>query len=338
MCGTDKLGHEGSLNWNECVKISLITPAGKQSKNGNRTTALRWARLLRRSGHRVRIDMDYDDEGIDLLIALHARHSAAAVQRYRDQVPRGPLVVGLGGTDVNTFLKTEPTVTLATMNMADALICLHDLIGGELPALLRRKLHVVRQSAPPLPKPRRPARRKFEVSVIGHLRAEKDPFRAALAARLLPATSKLRVNHLGGAHTADFAAKARAEMAANPRYVWHGLVPGWRVRREFAKTHAMVISSLQEGGANVVSEAIVAGVPIIASDIPGNIGLLGPGYPGYYPVGDEAALAGLLMRAEEEPAFLKALARHGRKLAPLFRPAHEQAALAKIVNSVTRPG
>ena len=36
----------------------------------------------------------------------------------------------------------------------------------------------------------------------------------------------------------------------------------------------MVLSSNQEGGANVVSEAIAADVPIIASNIPGNTGLL----------------------------------------------------------------
>ena len=319
------------------MKISLITPAGKHSRNGNRTTAVRWARLLRQAGHRVRIATDYQGEAADAMIALHARHSAAAVRRYREQMRQGPLVVGLGGTDVNTYLKTERALTLGSMEMADALICLHDLIGPELPAAMRGKLHVVRQSAPPLAQPRQPSKRHFDVCVIGHLRAEKDPFRTALAARRLPAASRLRVHHLGGTHSADYAAQARAEMARNPRYLWRGAVPGGRVRREFGKTHAMVISSLQEGGANVVSEAVAAGVAIIASDISGNIGLLGPDYPGYYPVGDEAALAEMLLRAEMQPGFLPCLARHGGKLAPLFQPAHERAALAKIINAVSRP-
>jgi hypothetical protein len=66
------------------------------------------------------------------------------------------------------------------------------------------------------------------------------------------------------------------------------------------------------------------------------VGLLGRDYSGYYPVGDEVALAGLLLRAETEPAFLKTLEREGRKLKPLFRPAHEKAELKRIVNSVTR--
>jgi putative glycosyltransferase (TIGR04348 family) len=316
------------------VKISLITPAKKQAKNGNRTTALRWARFLREAGHQVRIDVDYGGEAADLMIAIHALRSAASILRYRERFPGGPLVVCLGGTDVNTFLKSHPQTTLRSMQMADALICLHDLIGEALPAPLAKKLHVVRQSALPLPGPRRPAMRNFDVCVIGHLRDEKDPFRTALAARRLPPDSRIRVIHMGKAHTPDYAGQAAAEMALNPRYRWLGEVPGWRVRRELAKTRLMVISSTQEGGANVVSEAVVAGVPVIASDIAGNVGLLGRDYPGYYPVGDEAALARLLGRAENEPAFLLSLARHGRMLSPLFRPVHEQAALKRIVNSV----
>ena len=319
------------------MKISLITPAGKQLKNGNRTTAMRWARLLRRVGHQVHVTNDYDGRDVDLLIALHAWHSAKAVQRYRCQAPKGPLVVGLGGTDVNTFLKSDRQITLNAMKAADALICLHDLVGEALPPALWGRLNVVRQSATPLSATRVPSKRHFDICVIGHLRDEKDPFRAALAARQMPNNSSLRVIHLGKATTAKFAKRAAKEMARNYRYYWRGEVPGWRVRREFAKTHAMVISSVQEGGANVVSEALVAGVPIIASDIAGNIGLLGRDYPGYYAVGDTGALAKLLHQAETEPAFLNTLASQGRRLATLFSPVREQATLECIVNSVTQP-
>lgn len=318
------------------MKISLITPANKHSKNGNRTTALRWARMLREDGHRVQVSVDYNDEDIDLMIAIHAWRSADVIERYRQRFPGGPLVLCLGGTDVNTFLRTHPEATLRSMEMADALICLHDLICEALPLPLRKKLHVVIQSAMPLSIPRRSAKKNFDICVIGHLRDEKDPFRTALAARLLPPSSKVRVIHLGKAHSPDFTKQAKSEMASNPRYLWQGEMPGWRVRRELSKTHLMVISSTQEGGANVISEAIVAGVPVIASDIAGNVGLLGPDYPGYYPVGDEVALAHLLERAETDPAFLKTLTRAGKKLNPKFKPAHEKAALLRIINSVAK--
>ena len=317
------------------MKISLITPAKKHSKNGNRASAVRWAGFLRDKGHRVNIRVDYGDEPTDLMIALHAWRSANAVRRYREIYPQGPLIVALGGTDVNTFLRSDPDVTESTMDEADALVCLHDLIERALPERFHANLHVIKQSAKPLPGARSPGSRHFDVCVVGHLREEKDPFRTALAARLAPAGSRLRVIHLGKAHSPEWTAQAEAEMAANPRYIWKGEVPGWRVRREFARTQLMVISSNQEGGANVVSEAIAAGVPVIASDIDGNVGLLGADYPGYYPVRDEAVLAELLVRAETDPAFLTSLERHGRALQKDFLPRQEAAAWNRVVKLVT---
>jgi putative glycosyltransferase (TIGR04348 family) len=318
------------------MNIHLVTPAKKNSKNGNRTSALRWAKLLREGGHKVRIATDYNGESTDLVIALHAWRSAAAIDRYRVRYPLGPLIVALGGTDVNTNLRTDSNTTLGSMHKADTLVCLHDLIADELPAVLRKKLHVIYQSAIPLPQARAPGSRYFDVCVIGHLRKEKDPFRSALAARLVPPTSKLRIRHFGKAHSPQWSAHAQQEMNENPRYQWLGEVPKWRVRQEFVRTRAMVISSNQEGGANVVSEALVAGVPIIASEISGNIGLLGADYPGYYPLGNEQALAQILFRIETDPKFLVTLEKHCKKLAPKFRSKFESAAWAKLVEAVTQ--
>jgi glycosyltransferase involved in cell wall biosynthesis len=196
---------------------------------------------------------------------------------------------------------------------------------------LRPKLHVVRQSAQPLTQPRQPSKRHFDICVIGHLRQEKDPFRTAEAVRDLPSRSRIRVIHLGRAHDESWAKQARAEMKINPRYVWKGEVPKWQVRREFAKSQLMVISSRNEGGANVVSEALVAGVPVIASDITGNVGLLGKDYAGIYPLEDAGTLQALLLRCETEPAFLKRLAQQGRALAPNFTPEEEQRRWGKVI-------
>ncbi|MFT4798645.1 MAG: putative glycosyltransferase (TIGR04348 family) [Cryomorphaceae bacterium] len=316
------------------MKIHLATPAKKKSRSGNRASALRWAAMLRDKGHVVHVDTDYSGEPTDLLIALHAWRSAAAIDRYRKHHPTQALIVALGGTDVNGFLKSDPETTLRSIHAADALVGLHDLIAAELPVDQRKKLHIIRQSALPLSAPRQSGSRYFDVCVIGHLREEKDPFRTARAARLMADTSRVRVIHLGKAHNQAWEQQAQKEMAENPRYHWKGEVAGWQVRREFSRTQLMVISSIQEGGANVVSEAIVAGVPVIASDIAGNIGLLGADYTGLYPVGDEQALAELLHRVENNPAFLARLQTCGQRLAPLFSPAHEASAWAKLVASL----
>jgi glycosyltransferase involved in cell wall biosynthesis len=196
------------------------------------------------------------------------------------------------------------------------------------------KLHVICQSAKPLASPRKPSKRNFDICVIGHLREEKDPLRAAFAVRLLPEESRVRLLHLGKAHNDDWARAAIKEQSENPRYHWLGDVPGWRVRRELAKTRLIGLTSNQEGGANVISEAIVAGVPIIASNIPGNTGLLGKDYPGLYPLGDERALAEMFTQAENDPAFLKRLGKACQALRPKFLPMRESDKWNDLITAV----
>lgn len=315
------------------MRIILITPAAPQSRSGNRTTATRWARLLRELGHRVTVVDAWGDGdpvagtgggAADLMIALHAWRSADAVRHFRAQFPGRPVVVALTGTDVSEYQHSHRRTTVSTMDAADALVCLHDLVAPEIPARFTSKLVTIHQSAPPLPGPRRPRRRHLDACVIGHLREVKDPLRAALAARRLPPASRVRVTHLGKAHDDTWAARARKEMHRNPRYRWRGEVPRWAVRRELAATSVMVISSLAEGGANVISEAIVAGVPVLASRVPGNVGLLGERHEGYFPARDTGALTTLLARAEGDAAFLARLEAHSQRLAPLFRPEEER--------------
>jgi len=66
------------------MRIQLITAAERGSRRGNRITALRWARIFRQSGHRVRIDLPdatVAEPQADVLVALHAAHSHAAIVR-----------------------------------------------------------------------------------------------------------------------------------------------------------------------------------------------------------------------------------------------------------------
>src|SRR5262245_19912849 len=101
--------------------VSLITPAAKASRTGNRTTAARWARILRSLGHRVRVAVDYADESADLMVALHAWRSAASIERFHRRHPERPLVVALTGTDVYRFQHEDPERTLRSLDLAHAL-------------------------------------------------------------------------------------------------------------------------------------------------------------------------------------------------------------------------
>jgi len=268
------------------------------------------------------------------MIAIHAWRSADSIRNFRELYPDRPLIVALSGTDVYDYIDRDPAPTLRSLACADRLVTLQELVRRRVPARFRAKVRVVHQSAvPPRRVQRRPSRR-FDVAVIGHLREVKDPFRAAKAARRLPASSRIRIVHLGAAETPRWAAAAKAEMAANPRYVWRGDRPRAEVRRLLGRARAMVLSSLSEGGANVISEAVAAGVPVLATRIDGSVGLLGRDYPGYFPVGDTDALARLLNRIETDAAFLERLQRAIARRAHLFRPALEKAAWKKLIDEV----
>jgi glycosyltransferase involved in cell wall biosynthesis len=86
-----------------------------------------------------------------------------------------------------------------------------------------------------------------------------------------------------------------------------------------------------EGGANVISEAARIGTPVLASRMSGNLGMLGKRYPGYYPLADERALAKLIARAADEPAYYRRLERALRARASLFAPSAERAAVLRVV-------
>jgi putative glycosyltransferase (TIGR04348 family) len=240
----------------------------------------------------------------------------------------------LSGTDVYDYIHRDPAPTLRSLAYADRLVALQELVRRRVPARFQAKVRVVHQSAAPLRRVRRRPTGRFDVAVIGHLREVKDPFRAAKAARRLPASSRIRIVHLGAAETPRWAATAKAEMVANPRYVWRGDRPRAQVRRLLGRARAMVLSSLSEGGANVMSEAVAARVPVLATRIDGSIGLLGRDYPGYFPIGDTEALARLLNRIETDATFLERLQRAIARRAHLFRPAREKAAWKKLIDEV----
>jgi putative glycosyltransferase (TIGR04348 family) len=269
------------------------------------------------------------------LIALHARRGHASAARFRSQYPDRPLLVALTGTDLYGDIRTSAEAQ-ESLEMADRLILLQPTGVEELPERFRCKAVVIYQSAVAPRSVPRPSEKLFEICVMGHLRLVKDPFRTALAARLAPQISRLRVLHIGAALAPEMEAAARAEEALNPRYQWLGELPRWRPLQTLARCRLLVLTSHSEGGANVISEAVVTGVPVLSSRIPGSIGLPGPDYPGYFPVGETETLAHLLHRAEIDTFFLASLRDACARLAPRSDPAIERASWDQLLTVVSR--
>src|SRR5262249_18975740 len=249
------------------MNICLVTPAPAGSLKGNRVTALRWARLLRSLGYRVAIDVDYHGQRCDVLVALHAGKSHDAILRFRARHPNAPLVLAMTGTDLYGDIHTDPRAQ-QSLELATRLIVLQPLGAEEVPARLRNRVRVIYQSVEPLRSARSPRKDIFQVCVMGHLRPVKDPMRTALAARLLPATSRVRVVHVGGPLSDDLAEAARAEAATNPRYRWLGELPRREALRVLSRCRLLVLASRSGGGANVISEAGTVGGPGRAARLP----------------------------------------------------------------------
>jgi putative glycosyltransferase (TIGR04348 family) len=320
--------------------LCIVTPALADANNGNWQTARRWAHMLR--GHyAVRLVKDWPDskstdDGTDILLALHARRSAASVAAWAQAHPHKPLVLALTGTDLYRDIRSDASAQ-RSLALAQRLIVLQEQGPQALPEVLRAKCRVVFQSS---------TRRQTLVKtpahlravMVGHLRDEKSPQTLFEAARLIGPDEGIFIDHIGGALDPTLGDAARQTAADCPHYRWLGGLPHATTRSRIQRAHVLVHPSRMEGGAHVIMEAALSGTPVLASRMDGNVGMLGAGYCGYFPSGDAAALAALLRNCRRDIAQgsgkLAALQAQCEARAPLFEPAAEKAALLAVLNEL----
>lgn len=317
------------------MHLSIVTPAPRGSHTGNRITAERWARLLRELGHRVTVSTEWTHGSHQVLIALHARRSASAIAAFAERHPGRPRILAMTGTDIYRDLAFDDSAQ-RSVELADRIVLLNGEALDELSATAAAKATVILQSAVPADRPARVPPGEMRIVVVGHLRPEKDPFRALEALDRLPERSAIRILHLGAPLDEELGRRAAEADREHPRYRWTGDVPHAEARRLIASAEAMVLSSIMEGGANVISEAVVNGVPVIASRIPSSVALLGEDYPAWFEAGDTEGLARLLRRFEREPELRNRCRAIVRRLAPKFSPARERKAWRELLKDVSR--
>lgn len=313
------------------MKIVLVTPANLGKRTGNSITAVRWASILRGLGFIVSIINEYNGEPAQIMLALNAYRSRSSILSFKKTHPNKPIIVALTGTDLYGFLNSHKEETLNSIEAADRLVVLSGMGQNALPNDQLHKVHTIIESAEALPNGRHPVKRYFDICIIGHLRYEKDSLLTAKAVRDLPNSSKIRIRHYGKAHTREWADDAQNEMKINHRYKWFGEVPHWQVRQALSKCKLLVQSSRMEGGPNSLSEAIVAGVPVISSYIDGCVGVIGDDYPGYFTVGDTYQLRDLLIRAETDSKFLNRLENYIKKISRRFSLEEEKSKWERLL-------
>jgi len=315
------------------MRIAIAVPPSAVPRSGNVHTAARWAGFLRQLGHRVRIVTRWRSGHDDLLLALHARKSHESILRFVHAKPSAPVVLALTGTDLYRDIRVSAEAR-ESLGLAARLIVLQEEGLRELSPFLRGKTGVVYQSAG-VSFSHAPGKSPFRAAVIGHLREEKDPFRAVMALRRIERTAPVEVVQAGAALNREMRERARGWRKIERRYRWLGSVEHKAAMRLLASSHVLVVSSVMEGGANVICEAARIGVPVLASRVPGNVGMLGRGYPGYFPLFDDRALARLIERCRTDSAFYRKLNRAMRGRRRLFAPAAERNALRRALQGLT---
>ena len=315
--------------------IVIISPYLAKANNGNWFTASRWARFLRKQ-YRVTLALEWDGTHCDAMIALHARRSADAIKAFSSAQAASPLIVVLTGTDLYRDIHSDVSAQ-HSLQLATHLVVLQPEGLKELTVSMRNKASVIYQSASSLkPLGQKAKARYFDVTMIGHLRDEKDPVTFMRAATQIK-SPHVRLIHIGGALDPLLGAQAEAAHSDYHEYRWLGQLPHTETRQRLKRSHLMVIASVMEGGAHVIIEAVTSGVPVLASDISGNRGMLGADYAGYFPLGDSLKLARLIDKAASDEAFYRLLQSQCNVRAPLFAPVQESTALLQLVNNCIQP-
>ena len=321
-------------------KVVLISPAVAAANNGNWHTAHRWAGFAK--GHcdidvlqQWPLSVTKNDEFAPLaMVALHARRSASSIHAWARHYPAKPLVVVLTGTDLYRDIQSDK---LAQQSLAFAthLVVLQDFGIKALPASVRGKARVIYQSAPQL-LPAVKSARRFKAVMVGHLRDEKDPLTFMAAATRLNGTP-LRFEQIGDGLDAALAAAAQSAAASNPHYRWLGGLSRSETRQRIKRAHVLVNTSLMEGGAHVILEAVQSQTAVLASRISGNLGMLGSDYAGYFDVGNVQQLVELLQRCAQSPSFLALLQSQCQRRASLFAPLQEKRLVLNLLHEITLP-
>ena len=228
------------------MRIVIAVPPSAAPRSGNVHTAVRWARFLRELGHRVRIVTRWRGGHDDLLLALHARKSFDSILSFSEARPSAPIVVALTGTDLYRDIRTYPEAR-QSLGLAARLIVLQEEGLRELSPFLRTKTGVVYQSAD-VDLVHAPGKSPFRVAVIGHLRSEKDPFRAVQALRRIERSAPVEVLQIGAALDREMRTRATGWKRLEPRYRWLGSLDHGMAMRRLASSHVLVVSSVMEIG------------------------------------------------------------------------------------------
>ena len=336
--------------------VLISSPFGPETQSGNWRTASRYAVLLEQAGYLVRLIVgmgdDEDWRGVDVAVVLHARRSFAVAQRAgRDRIP---YLVVLTGTDLYGDLgpngsAADRSVCIDTLRGARAAIVLQHEAKGSLEQALRKwdvhscPIHTILQTSSwAQDAEHEGGAGTTRCLMVGHIRPEKDPLtgiQGFLAAQAV--YPELRLVHLGGSLDEALSLRVHDLARMHPDVLsLQGVVTHAFVRDWMGRSDVLIHPSRSEGGALVIAEAIARSLFVLASSIPGNLGVLGRDYPGLFEAGKPSALAELLVRLQRDARLCNHLREASHALrARLCSPEAELQALVDAIeaSALSRP-
>src|SRR5262245_21797272 len=140
------------------------------------------------------------------------------------------------------------------------------------------------------------------VLFVGRLVPEKRPDDLIRAFRAIPGDVHLVIAG-ESSFTASFAGELRDLASADDRVLFPGYVFGDELRSLYRNAGAFVLPSSLEGMPLTLLEAIASGTPVIVSDIPPNVEVVGYDAPGHrvFRAGDVEGLRACLISALSDP-------------------------------------
>jgi glycosyltransferase involved in cell wall biosynthesis len=157
----------------------------------------------------------------------------------------------------------------------------------------------------------------FRVLGVGRLHPQKN---VAFALNVIDAARKsmsrqLEYHIVGDGPLREELERLVRRLGLERNVFWHGWMDRDQLAAFYRSCDCLLHPALYEGLPNAVLEAMAAGVPVIASDIPGNSDLIADNETGYLcPLGDEHAFSTLLIRLAGDSELCRRLGRSARRL------------------------
>lgn len=304
-------------------RILILSPTVLPNVTGNAITAERWRRLLETAGAKVLVVASEKMSGASFREIVdqfepHLIHAHQAIKagtllselKHRDTAKTIPRVVSVGGTDVNLGLHSQKQRVVLNHVFKDAHIVItqsktmESLLRKEFSGLRERLLFVPRSPVwiGDMPSDIRVIAGCKSDSVLFFLPAGIRPVKGNLEClEYFEKVHRLRDNALilfsgpplDEKYTALFSEKV---LACREFATWIPAVAPEAMRSAHEGADVVLNTSVSEGLSTVLLEAISAGRPTLASDIPGNRWLLN---------GSEGGLCGLLYNSSDANDFVQ---------------------------------